>query len=194
MYLMNMGAANEVTEIALPPKARELSLLPRLDYTDCFVVDAPGIPELTAERWAREMIQGAPGPLRDSLRSGWRMLGLKHGSAADPDRILGWELRRREPDSVLLHADSRIGMPGELLYMRMSEGILFATFIQQRNPVAKAVWASIASGHRRIVAEMLGRAAERLQPASSARAVSATESSIGRGSQPSSLRARSLDM
>ena len=182
-----MTEQTTVTEIAPSRSARALSLLERIDYADSFLVPG-GAAKGTAEEWARAMIEGAPGSTRQSLVRGWALIGLKHGEADDPDRVLGWEMRRRSEDVVLLGADSRIGMPGELLFQRAGDDLTFATFIRQGNPFAKALWATIAPNHRRIVSTMLAQAASR------PRAQSVTESSIGRGSQPSSSRARALDM
>jgi len=42
-------------------------------------------------------------------------------------------------------------------------GMLFATFIQQRNVVARTVWARIATGHQRVVGSLLAQAVRRAQ-------------------------------
>jgi hypothetical protein len=52
-------------------------------------------------------------------------------------------------------------MPGELLFKRERDGLLFATFVRQQNPVARAVWARIAPRHRRVVRSLLAQAARR---------------------------------
>ena len=75
--------------------------------------------------------------------------------------MLGWKVRRSTPDFVLLSAGSRIGMPGELLFMREPRGLLFATFVQQKNRVARAVWARTVPQHQRAVQSLLTQAARR---------------------------------
>jgi len=67
------------------------------------------------------------------------------------------------PDHVLLGADSRIGMPGELLLEKEDGALLFATFVAQRNPIARAVWAVTEPVHVRVVRDVLGQAARRLR-------------------------------
>lgn len=176
------------------PPARDLSTLQRIDYEDCFLVTGVGRSEHTAEQWARAMIEDAPQATRESLVRGWRLLGLRNGPADAPERVLGWEIRRNDPGVLLLGARSWIGMPAELLFKLEPDGLLFATFVRQANPLAKLVWAPVEGPHRRIVAELLERAALRLTQPSKLRAQSVTESSTGRGCQPSSLRARSLEM
>jgi hypothetical protein len=52
-------------------------------------------------------------------------------------------------------------MPGELLFMREPRGLLFATFVQQQNRVARAVWARTVPQHQRVVQSLLAQAARR---------------------------------
>ena len=166
---MSATTTTSVREIPAPQDARDLSTLSRIDYDDCFLAPVGSAAyENTAEEWARAMIEGAPRTTRESLIRGWRMIGLRNGPADAPDRVLGWEIRRNEPDVVLLGARSWIGMAGELLFKREPEGLLFATFISQGNPAARLMWAPIGPNHRRIVADLLERAAARLGVADSA--------------------------
>jgi hypothetical protein len=155
------GAASQVGRIAVPPAARALSTLARIDYEDAFFFGTGPVRDRTAEQWAREVLEGAPASVRARLLRGWCLLGLKIGSPRSGRRVLGWEIRRSTPDVVLLGAGSRVGMPGELLFKRERDGLLFATFVRQQNPVARAVWARIAPRHRRVVRSLLAQAARR---------------------------------
>ena len=47
--------------------------------------------------------------------------------------MLGWDVRRSSADVVLLGRDSRIGMPGELLFALRPDGLLFATFVHHQH-------------------------------------------------------------
>jgi hypothetical protein len=157
------GTVGWVRQIALPPAARALSTLSRIDYQDAFFVGAEPGRDRTGEQWARAVLEDAPPIMRRRLRRGWRRLGLKLGSSRSGGRVLGWEIRRSTPDFVLLGAGSRVGLPGELLFKREPEGLLFATFIQQRNVIVRAVWARIAPTHRRVVQSLLAQAIRREQ-------------------------------
>lgn len=90
---------------------------------------------------------------------GWCLLGLRLGPPWSSRRVLGWQIRRATPDLVLLAAGSRIGMPAELLFKREGDGLLFATFVQQRNSLARAVWARVVPVHQRTVKSLLTHAA-----------------------------------
>jgi hypothetical protein len=87
---------------------------------------------------------------------------LKVGNTSEGS-VLGWEVRRTVPDHVLLGADSRIGMPGELLLKKEGDALLFATFVAQRNLIARAVWAVTEPVHVRVVRDILDQASRRLR-------------------------------
>lgn len=156
------ATASKVEEVGVPAGTLALSVLPWVDYRDGFRLELPGGPELSGEEWAREMLEGASLETRHSLRRGWPLIGLKMAPHGTEDAVLGWRLRHRGPDYALLGADSRIGMPAELLFRPEPGGLFFATMIQQRNPFVHALWAPIGPPHRRIVPALMRRAAARV--------------------------------
>jgi hypothetical protein len=151
-----------VRQIELPPDACALSTLPRVDYTDAFLVDAPQAGERTAEEWARAIVEGSPAGLRRTLRMSWRALGLKLGPAQSEERVLGWQVHRSQPDHVILASRSIVGFSAELLLTREPRRLLFATLVQLKNPVARAIWAAITRGHQRTVRYVLEQGMVRL--------------------------------
>ena len=152
---------NDAQQIAVPPAARALTTLPQVDYADAFLVDAGPAGDQLPEQWARAVLEGSPLTLRHRLRSGWTAIGLKLRRDRAGGAILGWEIRRSTRDFVLLGADSRIGMPAELLFKREGDGLLFATFVQHCNPAARTVWAGIEPIHGPTVRRLLADAARR---------------------------------
>jgi hypothetical protein len=156
-------------QVDVPTDIGEFSTLPRIDYSDAFVIPPRAHPDWTALEWARAVLQDAPGPTRARLRAGWAALGLRLDATSERS-ILGWETRRADPDTVLLGADSHIGMPGELLFTLRPEGLLFATFLHHRTSATRPVWAAVERTHVRTVRELLDRACvaterERAEPA-----------------------------
>ncbi|MGH3639055.1 MAG: hypothetical protein ACRDUX_08495, partial [Mycobacterium sp.] len=105
--------------------------------------------------------EDAPASMRSQLLSGWKALGLKVGSNAGvgSGSVLGWPIRRSTPEVVLLAADSRIGMPGQLLITIRPEGLLFATFLQHRTVATRPLWAAVERTHVDVVRTLLERAA-----------------------------------
>ena len=154
-----------VDQVAVPSDARALSTLPRIDYADAFVMDTGRTHHRTAEQWAKLILLGAPITVRSRLLAGWSMIGLKLGGGG----LLGWQVRASTPEFLLLGADSRIGMPGELLFKPMPPALLFCTFVQQDNPVARAVWAATEPVHVRVVRDILEQAGRRLRSPSPAK-------------------------
>jgi hypothetical protein len=152
----------EVRQMDLPSSARALSTLARIDYCDAFLFDVGSTHDESAEELIREILEGAPLAVRTQLLSGWSAIGLKVGNTSERS-VLGWEVRRTVPDHVLLGAESRIGMPGELLLKKEGDALLFATFVAQRNLIARAVWAVTEPVHVRVVRDILDQASRRLR-------------------------------
>jgi hypothetical protein len=148
----------------IPQSARALSTLSHINYEDAFLVDVGPPQERTAEQWARAVLEEAPASVRRTLQSGWSAIGLKRGGAPPERSVLGWEIRRSTTEFVLLGANSRIGMAGELLFRRRRHTLLFATLVQQDNPIARAVWARVEPVHISVVRRVLEQASRRCRP------------------------------
>ncbi|HEX4305931.1 MAG TPA: hypothetical protein VHZ54_07850 [Solirubrobacterales bacterium] len=176
---MALSKAIKVAEVEVPASAPALSTLPRVDYRDGFRLEFPGGPRLSGEEWAREMLEGASPETRRSLRRGWPLLGLKMAPPGATGAILGWRLRHSGSDYALLGADSRIGMPAELLLLPEPGGLFFATLIQQRNPLAHALWAPIGRPHRRVVPALMRHAAARVSARADSGAADPTPTRAG---------------
>jgi hypothetical protein len=150
-------ALRAVRQVAVPPDARALSTLSHIDYEDAFLVETGPAQHRTAEQWARATLEGAPVAVRTKLLAGWSVIGLRvHDGRADLS-VLGWEIRHSGPEAVVLGADSRIGMPGELLFKCERDALLFATFVQHDHIVARALWAGVQPRHVRVVRSLLER-------------------------------------
>lgn len=153
------GTPSRVSQVLLPPDARRLSTLSRVDYEDAFIVDAAG--QRTAEQWARGVFNDAPVAVRARLVSGWTGLGLNLAGNSSAPRVLGWKVRHNSPNVMLLAADSILGLQAELLFRTEPCGVLFATLIQQNNAAARALWARIIPTHQKVVRSLLEDAALR---------------------------------
>jgi hypothetical protein len=147
-----------VRQVAVPPAARALSTLARVDYADAFLTGTGPAGYRAGEEWARAVLEGAPADLRKSLSRGWRALGLRLGSTHSDRFVLGWAVRRSGAGFALLRASGRFGLSGELLFEPREHELLFATFVQLDNPVARAAWAVIAPRHRKVVEHLLAQA------------------------------------
>ena len=156
-----MPASGEVRQVAVPEGARALSTLTRIDYEDTFLLETRSAPDRTGEQWARVMLEDAPAVVRSALLSGWSALGLRLGWPRSDRYVLGWEVRRSAPDFALLGAGGRLGLQAELLFKPRERTLLFATFVQQKSRLARAIWAGIEPVHGPIVRYMLEQAGRR---------------------------------
>jgi hypothetical protein len=152
------AAETGVRQIAPLPGVRSASTLGRVDYEDAFVVDVGETSALTAEQWMRMILEGASAAVRLQLLSGWSALGLRVSLSGTDRSVLGWQIRAADPTFVLLGAESRVGMPGELFLRREADRLLFATFVRHDNAVVRALWARVVPTHVRMVQELLARA------------------------------------
>ena len=160
--LRNIPATpGRVREVAVPPAARRLSTLSHVDYEDAFLIEIGAAQDRTPEQWARAILEDAPITIRTALRSGWLALGLQLDPSPSERSVLGWEVWRSTPEYVLLAGSSRIGLSAELLFKRQRHTLLFATLLQQENPIARAVWAGVAPAHRPIVRYLLEQGSRR---------------------------------
>jgi len=125
-----------VRPVAVPPAARTLSTLPHIDDEDAFLVETGPAQDRTGEQWARAILEDAPIIMRRALRWGWFALGLRLGSTRSDRFVLGCKRQQQAP--------------------------FFATFVQQENHIARAVWAGVAPVRRLVVRYLLERASRRI--------------------------------
>jgi hypothetical protein len=150
---------SSVSAIAVPVDARALTTLSRIDYQDAFRLDA-GV-ERPAEEWVRATLNDPPLIVRARLVAGWLALGLNLQGPWSAHRVLGWRVQHRDPNVVLLAADSWLGLRGQLLFRSEPGGLLFATFIQHDNPLVRSLWNAITPHHQHVVHSLLLHAARR---------------------------------
>jgi hypothetical protein len=153
------GTDRSVSAVTLPADARTLTTLSRIDYEDAFLLDA-GV-ERSAEEWVHAMLSDAPLMVRSRLVAGWLALGLNLRGPWSAHRVLGWHVQHSDSDFVLLAADSWLGLRGQLLFRSEPRGLLFATFVQQNNPLVRSLWVKITHRHQQVVQSLLVHAAGR---------------------------------
>jgi hypothetical protein len=151
-----------VGAVPLPADARALSTLSRIDYEDAFRLHA-GVTR-SGEEWVRAVLNDAPVRVRSRLVAGWLALGLNLRGPWSAHRVLGWKVQRSDPNFVLLAADSWLGLRGQLLFRSEPRGLLFATFIQQNNPLVRSLWVKITHRHQQVVQSLLVHAGRRQAP------------------------------
>jgi len=149
-----------VRPVAVPPAARTLSTLPHIDDEDAFLVETGPAQDRTGEQWARAILEDAPIIMRRALRWGWFALGLRLGSTRSDRFVLGWQVRAAPRTSRSLVPAPASGCRPNC--KRQQQAPVFATFVQQENHNARAVWAGVAPVRRLVVRYLLERASRRI--------------------------------
>ena len=155
------STAQGVRAVAVPPAARAISTLSHVDYEDAFVIDLGPAQDWTAEQWARAILEDTSPAMRRLLATAWFALRLELGPTPSDHFVLGLEIQSRTADRVLLGVSSRFGMRGELLFDRQQQTLFYATFVEQKSRVARAVWAAMAPVHRWAVRYLMQQASRR---------------------------------
>ncbi|MFN8113614.1 MAG: hypothetical protein U0R51_10495 [Solirubrobacterales bacterium] len=157
LWAADQPPSTPVERVEPSPAILSESGLPAIDYADAFAATT-GAATATrdAEAWAREFLEGAPLRVRLSLLGGWTGLGLRLDPRPGTDRVLGWRVRRREPDVVVLGAESVIGLEGELIVTRDRETVTLSTVVRTRTRVAEEVWRRVVPSHLGVVPNVLG--------------------------------------
>lgn len=144
----------QVHQVAASSLLRKLTTLSSVDYADTYRVERICTEGHRPVELMRNILEGASRTDRIKLVAGWSAIGLEVAGRSG-DRVLGWHVRTSGSEHVLLGAESRIGMPAELLVAVERNALVFATFVQQSNDLARAVWSAIEPAHVRFVPHLL---------------------------------------
>lgn len=159
---MSVGRAHRVE---VPPAVRAAYGMTESDYASMFALDIHEAGEFPAEHWARATFEGAPAAVARLLRAAWvGALWLRLGAASSPRHILGWQIVQREPHAVVLEARSRL-IDARNIILVSGTGVLWGTFVQFNQPIARPVWAAATPVHHQVIPYLLNRAGRSLTSA-----------------------------
>jgi hypothetical protein len=142
-----------VQRVPFPSSVTELMLLDHVSYSDAFV--ARTNETRTAEEWMRLALASAPRGLLPGVRAVQTILGLDLAPAS-PDRPLGWEVLRNDPDIFVLGADGPGG--SARLVGVVGEGQLVFTTQADFGRRTRLIWTFAQLPHRAIARYLLGKA------------------------------------
>lgn len=150
---------SEPRQVAVPESARALCALARIDYEDGFAIETGAARNRTPEQWARALLEDAPTTRGRAL---WRLaatVGVLPRAGGSRRRSVGaWTQRRSTPEVAIVAAGAPVGISAEMIFSLEREALLWTTFVQLRNPLARRLWARIAPVHRGVVPALLKRA------------------------------------
>jgi hypothetical protein len=143
-----VGAGN------LPDDLRHRHTLGRVDYADGFTIEVDDRDDLSAEQWARVVLEGTPAG-RSAPRL-WRLLGLELGPRT-PDHVQGWRITGGGDGWVRL--ETRSWYLTANCVVQATEGRLsLALLLRHDRWIAPLVMAPVEVLHRRAVPGMLRQA------------------------------------
>ena len=147
------------------PVAREEPLLAGddgYDYADAFEIRIDASDPRTAEQFARDALENAPGPVRAIVDVAHRqVLRLRLGPRPSPHHVFGWRIHTSEPGVVHLEAVSPLLGRGVLVGRRVEPTrVVLTTYVFFTRPTpARALWTFVAPLHRRVARALLEHAA-----------------------------------
>ena len=140
---------------------RSLSPLERTDYQEMFVAEANDATRWSAERWAREAIEGAH-VTRVYAPYLWGGLGLRMGPRPSPHHVNGWTIAARGDDWIRLESASWYATIHVIVRVEADE-VQEAMFIRYDHAIAAPIWAVVGPFHRRAMPGILGHAVKTLR-------------------------------
>jgi hypothetical protein len=129
------------------------------NYSDSFEAPIAAHDERSPEGWARAEFEQAPAPVRWLLVIGFRYgLGLRLGSRASPERVLGWKIVDRQADSITIESRSWF-LTSRLVFRTERSRVTQSTLVRYDRRIAAIIWPPVSILHRQIVPRLLHRAA-----------------------------------
>ncbi|MGH3517461.1 MAG: DUF2867 domain-containing protein [Haloechinothrix sp.] len=145
----------QVTQVPIPPRARELAGLRRVDYADAFAIDVEA--QHSPAEWIRVAAAASPAVFT-AVRLAHQALGLHLEPTGAPDHPIGWDVLHDEAEEAVLGNHGVLGVP-RIVGLTPPGQIVVATLIQFNGLAGRALWLAFAPGHRAVARHALGRMA-----------------------------------
>jgi hypothetical protein len=132
----------------------------RHDYASAFEVAVTGV-QRSPRQWARAVFEDSPSAVRRFVVFGWKyVLHFRLGPRPSADHVLGWKVRREEPDLVALEVRSGLLSALKVVRVHDSRGVM-TTYVRYERPLGRALWSAVAPVHHRTEPYLLGHAVPR---------------------------------
>jgi Protein of unknown function (DUF2867) len=133
--------------------------LTSVDYHDTFTVQVGDGASHSAERWIREVFEGAPAPVRSFLWLGWSMFGARLGPCPSPTHVMGWRIEENLPDHIRLVVEWAVGLRANLVLRTHASTVTLATFVRHHRWASRILWTAVVPVHHLTLRYLLARAA-----------------------------------
>lgn len=147
-----------------PSEAQEiqsLSGLSPIQYREAFAVQLTA--NGSAEEWARLLLEGATPRKRAAMLTTWGLLRLKLGPPGSPDHVLGWRVRSRSDDAVVLAVRNGPGLEARIVLTASDHRLVHTMVVHNDHWYWRLLWAALAPKHRSFVRGLLQDLVDRTQ-------------------------------
>jgi hypothetical protein len=117
------------------------------DYHDTFTVQVGDGASGSAERWIREVFEGAPAPVRSFLWLGWSMFGARLGPCRSPTHVMGWRIEENLPDHIRLVVEWAVGLRANLVLRTHASSVTLAMFVRHHRWASRMLWPAVVPVH-----------------------------------------------
>ncbi|MEU8814562.1 hypothetical protein [Actinoplanes sp. NPDC048796] len=145
-----------VTEAEVSAETVVLAGLEPVDYREGF--GFPTGESLSAEAWARRILEGASRGDRAKMLAAWRFLGVGLAPLKAPGQVLGWRIRRSDPEAIVLAVRATAGVSARLVLRAEPGRVTHAMLVRYDSGLGRRVWTRFAPAHRRFYVRLLDRA------------------------------------
>ncbi|SNY31454.1 hypothetical protein [Paractinoplanes atraurantiacus] len=113
---------------------------------------------LSAEAWARRILEGSSWSQRAKMLAAWRLLGVGLAPLKAPGQVLGWRIQRSDPEVVVLAVRAAAGCSVRLVLRAEPGRVTHAMLVRYDTVLGRLVWTRFAPAHRRFYVDLLDRA------------------------------------
>lgn len=152
-------AGPRVRKVVVSEEVESCRTLDHVDYQDAFSVAVPDAMPDSAEKWLRSVFEGAPAPLRGTVRFCWRLLGAELGPFPSPAHIAGWRIEESHPDWVRTDVLWALGLRAQLVLRTAPGSVVLSTAVEERSLASRLLWPLLVPVHQLILRYQLSRAA-----------------------------------
>jgi hypothetical protein len=146
----------------VPEIVRFLTTLSDPDHVDFFTIDVAEAGTMSAETWARAILEETP-LARRNARVLWRLMGLRLGPRNSPSYIQGWRVAARGDNWIRAETGSWYATAQALCLVEPKQVSISLSLCYDEPVVGALVWKLIRGPHLRAVPVMLRQAAKLLE-------------------------------
>jgi hypothetical protein len=151
-------ATEKARRIDVPDSIQVTDTLGDLSYTCAFELTPRANDTRSAHEWLRAILEGAPGPLRRFILTGWiAILRLRLAPRPSADHVLGWKVVRDAPIETVIGVEGATLSAHQVVQVQETR-VVHVTLVRYDRPLARLLWAVAAPIHVRVIPYLMDHA------------------------------------